>query len=149
MRPALITCDRTSLRRTGLGRCSRSMTASCATEPVSTRAESKATRRRFDGLRSALAAAFRFEVGYAGGTSTVSDGWAVLRRLRAGDLLRGPSIQTYRNALGRYLGSNYVATFGAARMALYCLLKAMRLREDDEVILPGYNCIVIPNAIRF
>src|SRR5262245_36097853 len=107
------------------------MTASCATDTIADDVVTSPRRRRFDGLRSALEDAFRFEVGYAGGTSTVGDGLAVLRRLREGDLLRGPNIQTYRNALGRYLGSKYVATFGAARMALYCLLKAMRLQEDD------------------
>jgi len=34
-------------------------------------------------------------------------------------------------------------------MALYAILKAMNLREGDEIILPGYTCVVTPNAIRF
>ena len=35
------------------------------------------------------------------------------------------------------------------RVALYALLKAMGVEEGDEVILPAYTCVVVPNAILY
>ena len=36
-----------------------------------------------------------------------------------------------------------------ARVGLYCLLKAMDIKEGDEVILPAFTCVVVPNAILY
>jgi len=100
--------------------------------------------------RRLLSEALRFEVGYVGGTCTIGDAVAVFRRLRAdGAVEAGEDVERYHEALSSYFGSRFVTTYGAGRMAFYCLLRAMRLREGDEILLPGYNCIVIPNAIRF
>lgn len=35
------------------------------------------------------------------------------------------------------------------RIGLYSLLKAMGVEEGDEVILPAYTCVVVPNAIIY
>ena len=35
------------------------------------------------------------------------------------------------------------------RVALYALLKAMGVSKGDEVILPAYSCVVVPNAILY
>lgn len=40
-------------------------------------------------------------------------------------------------------------SFWKGRIALYAILRAMEIGEGDEVILPGYTCVVVPNAIRF
>ncbi len=39
--------------------------------------------------------------------------------------------------------------FFKGRIGLYALLKAMNITKDDEVILPGFTCIVVPNAIIY
>lgn len=36
-----------------------------------------------------------------------------------------------------------------ARVALYALLKVMGVNKDDEVILPAYTCVVVPNALIY
>ena len=36
-----------------------------------------------------------------------------------------------------------------ARVGLYALLKTMDIKEGDEVILPAYTCVVVPNAILY
>ena len=41
------------------------------------------------------------------------------------------------------------ATFWRGRVALYALLEAFGIGEDDEVILPGFTCVVVPSAIIF
>lgn len=89
-------------------------------------------------------------VGYAGGTCTVADARAVAARLRRhDDVLHGPDIDAFHAGLRAHLRVPHVYSFGAGRMACYALLKAMNLGDGDEIIMPGYNCVVIPNAIRF
>ena len=36
-----------------------------------------------------------------------------------------------------------------ARIALYTLLKAINIKKGDEIILPAYTCVVVPNAILY
>jgi perosamine synthetase len=35
------------------------------------------------------------------------------------------------------------------RVALYAILKAIGVKRGDEIILPGFTCIVVPNAITY
>jgi dTDP-4-amino-4,6-dideoxygalactose transaminase len=35
------------------------------------------------------------------------------------------------------------------RVALYAILKAMNINEGDEVIVPAFTCVVVPNAILY
>jgi len=39
--------------------------------------------------------------------------------------------------------------FFKGRVGLYATLKAMGIQKDDEVILPGFTCVVVPNAILY
>lgn len=39
--------------------------------------------------------------------------------------------------------------FFRGRLALYAILKAIKIRQGDEVILPGFTCVVVPNAILY
>jgi dTDP-4-amino-4,6-dideoxygalactose transaminase len=88
------------------------------------------------------------KVDFVGAAMTPADAWDVWRRMRRGEeLLEGPHIAAYERTVSEYFGAEAI-TFGGARMALYAILKAMGLGPGDEVILPGYNCIVIPNAIQ-
>ncbi len=91
----------------------------------------------------------RRHVGYVGATTFTSDARCVFTRWRRGEgLQEGPHIYEFERALSKYYGGLDVTTFGAGRMALYAILKAMNLKEGDEIILPGYTCIVTSNAIR-
>jgi perosamine synthetase len=88
------------------------------------------------------------EIGYVGATSISSDARDVLSLWRRGEsLLDGPYIAEFENELSNYFGSMEAVTFGAGRMGLYAILKAMELPKESEVILPGYTCVVTPNAI--
>jgi len=42
-----------------------------------------------------------------------------------------------------------VFLFASARMGLYTFLKAVNISKDDEVILPGYTCVVVSNAVKY
>ena len=39
--------------------------------------------------------------------------------------------------------------FFKGRVALYAILKAMNIQAGDEVILPAFTCVVVPNAILY
>lgn len=47
------------------------------------------------------------------------------------------------------LGQSNIHFYWKGRVALYALLKAMGIKEGDEVILPGFTCVVVPNAILY
>lgn len=49
--------------------------------------------------------------------------------------------------LSKYCDLEYVTTFAAARMAIFSFLKAIGIATDDEVIVTGYTCSVVINAI--
>lgn len=48
-----------------------------------------------------------------------------------------------------YLGSNDTFFFASGRMALFSILKSLDIGEGDEVIIPAYTCVVVPNAIIY
>lgn len=43
----------------------------------------------------------------------------------------------------------YVVPFIKGRVALYALLRAAGIGEGDEVLVPGYTCVVVPAAIQY
>src|SRR4029077_7062808 len=59
-------------------------------------------------------------------------------------------MQPYETRFARTFGRDYYAFgFWKARVALYAILKSLDLRQKDEVILPGYTCVVVPNSVRY
>lgn len=48
-----------------------------------------------------------------------------------------------------YKGYNEKFFFFKGRVALYAILKAIGIKENDEVLLPGFTCVVVPNAIVY
>jgi dTDP-4-amino-4,6-dideoxygalactose transaminase len=59
--------------------------------------------------------------------------------------------QTYKTKIASYLQAteNQIFLYWKGRVALYTLLKAMGVKENDEVILPAFTCVVVPNAIIY
>jgi len=56
----------------------------------------------------------------------------------------------YEANFAAVFGEGYQAfSFWKARIALYAILKALDLKNGDEVILPGYTCVVVPNAVQY
>jgi len=58
---------------------------------------------------------------------------------------------TYRTDLADFLGINAdrISLYWKGRVGLYAVLKAMGLGPGDEVILPAFTCVVVPNAILY
>lgn len=57
----------------------------------------------------------------------------------------------YKTALAGYLDliPENVFLFWKGRVALYAILEAIGVKEGDEVILPAFTCVVVPNAIKY
>jgi dTDP-4-amino-4,6-dideoxygalactose transaminase len=62
-----------------------------------------------------------------------------------------PLALTYKKEIAAHLNTdeNRIFLYWKGRVALYALLKAMGVGEDDEVILPAFTCVVVPNAILY
>ena len=56
-------------------------------------------------------------------------------------------VQKYERRMTDLIGQGYGMSFAACRMAFFTLLKVMNVGPGDEVILPGFTCSVMPNAV--
>lgn len=56
-------------------------------------------------------------------------------------------IKKYENKMASMIGDGYGLSFAAGRMAFFTLLKVLGVGEGDEVILLGFTCSVMPNAV--
>lgn len=63
---------------------------------------------------------------------------------------REPLTNQYAEAMAQYHGDAPVAqAYWKGRVALYAILRGLGVSEGNEVILPGYTCVVVPNAVMF
>jgi dTDP-4-amino-4,6-dideoxygalactose transaminase len=58
-------------------------------------------------------------------------------------------VKKYEDAFAKWNGSKYAFAFMGGRVALSACIHALGLKPGDEVILPGYTCVVVPNAFHF
>ncbi len=58
-------------------------------------------------------------------------------------------LDRYASAFAATVGAKYAFAFWKGRVALYAILKAMGIGEGDEVILPGYTCVMAVNPVSY
>ncbi len=59
-------------------------------------------------------------------------------------------IAILKTEVSKYLdNADNIFFYYKGRVALYAILKAMGVGKDDEVIIPAYTCVVVPNAIIY
>lgn len=60
-------------------------------------------------------------------------------------------INLYKTEIANYLETDKenITLFWKGRVALYGLLKSMGVSANDEVIIPAFTCVVVPNAIIY
>ena len=59
------------------------------------------------------------------------------------------SVREYESAFAQWLGVEYAFSFWKGRVALYATLRTMGVTKGDEVILPGYTCVMNVNPIKY
>ena len=57
--------------------------------------------------------------------------------------------ELFEKEFARWNGSKHAFAFMAGRIALGACIHALNLKQDDEVILPAYTCVVVPNAFHY
>jgi perosamine synthetase len=65
------------------------------------------------------------------------------------DWYRSDEIERYHIAFADWNGSVHAFSFMGGRVALSAIIYALGLQPGDEVILPGYTCVVVPNAFHY
>ncbi|MHC4159150.1 MAG: DegT/DnrJ/EryC1/StrS family aminotransferase, partial [Planctomycetota bacterium] len=55
----------------------------------------------------------------------------------------------FEGAFTRWFNTGNALSFWKGRVALYAILKAMGIGQSDEVILPGYTCVMDVNPIKY
>ncbi|HCY77908.1 MAG TPA: hypothetical protein DHV28_18535 [Ignavibacteriales bacterium] len=60
-------------------------------------------------------------------------------------------VNKYKIELSKILNCNpqNLFLYWKGRVALYAALKAIGIKENDEIILPAFTCVVVPNAILY
>ena len=55
----------------------------------------------------------------------------------------------YEHDFAAVLGDGLTArSFWKGRVALFAILRALGIAPGDEIVLPGFTCVVVPNAMR-
>ncbi len=58
-------------------------------------------------------------------------------------------IQKYERNFADFFGVGEAFAFWKGRVALYAILKAIGIESGDEIILPGYTCVMDVNPIKY
>jgi len=58
-------------------------------------------------------------------------------------------IEQYQQNFAQFLGVERAFAFWKGRVALYALLRALDVGRGDEVILPGYTCVMNVNPVKY
>jgi len=58
-------------------------------------------------------------------------------------------VRRYEQEFAEWNGSKYAFAFMGGRVALSACIHALGLKSGDEVIIPGYTCVVVPNSFAY
>jgi len=59
------------------------------------------------------------------------------------------TVRAFEAEAARRCGCRHAVAFGAGRMALYAILEVLDLAPGDEIVVPGFTCTVVPNAMLY
>lgn len=116
-----------------------------------TRLAKSVVKKIFRELKTLFIRKHLREISFTLSTITFKEWFEILSFLlfKRKDIVDGKHIKQFEDEFARYTGAKYTFSFGAGRMAFYAILKAMDIKEGDEVIIPGYTCVVVPNAVIY
>ena len=63
--------------------------------------------------------------------------------------MRTSGIENYEEQFAWYFGRGRCFSYWKGRVALYAILKAMGIGAGDELVLPGYTCVMNVNPIKY
>ena len=74
---------------------------------------------------------------------------AVTQVLRSGRLSLGPQLEAFENAIAAYANAKHAVGVSSGTAGLHLVLRALGLKEGDEVILPSFTFIAAANVLRY
>ncbi len=77
---------------------------------------------------------WKFRIPYGRQSIDEEDIRAVLEVLRSDFITQGPKVEEFERALADYCGAKHAVVFNSGTSALYCIYKALGLKEGDEFI---------------
>jgi perosamine synthetase len=78
-----------------------------------------------------------------------SDIEAVTAVLRTKRLSLGPMLERFEQSLGDYIGAPHAIAVSSGTCALHLCLRALGIKEGDEVIVPSFTFIAVANVVRY
>ncbi len=69
--------------------------------------------------------------------------------LKRKDWYKPELVRQYEREFAGWNGSKYAFAFMGGRVALSACIYALNVGLGDEAILPGYTCVVVPNAFNY
>lgn len=83
------------------------------------------------------------------GTNNFHEFSKALKFLIGKNIVCGESEVDLVMKLKERLGPKHFYTFASGRMGFFSILQSLGIQNNDEVIIPSFTCIVIPNAIMY
>lgn len=83
------------------------------------------------------------------GTNSFAEIITVLKKLFFKSTVDSQVIRQYEIAIQKKISSKSIYTLACGRMGFYSILKVIDIKPNDEVIIPSFTCIVVPNAILY
>jgi dTDP-4-amino-4,6-dideoxygalactose transaminase len=74
---------------------------------------------------------------------------AVTSVLRTPMLSRGPKLEEFESSFARYLDADHAVAVSSGTAGLHLSLRALGVREGDEVIVPAFAFVAVANAVRY
>ena len=74
---------------------------------------------------------------------------AVTSVLRSGRLSLGPQLEAFESAVARYTNANHAVAVSSGTAGLHLAIRALGLKDGEEVILPSFTFIAAANALRY
>src|SRR5271170_2857349 len=78
-----------------------------------------------------------------------SDIEAVVRVLRTPVLSLGAQLDEFESLTSKYVGASHAVAVSSGTAGLHLCIRALGIREGDEVIIPSFSFIAVANVIRY
>lgn len=72
---------------------------------------------------------------------------AITKVLKSGWLTMGPETQAFEEEFAKYVGAKYAISVNSATSGLFLALKALGIKEGDEVIVPSFTFAATANVV--
>jgi dTDP-4-amino-4,6-dideoxygalactose transaminase len=110
----------------------------------------KFVRNQISDVANAISGKPRAVSSFGNATIDIDD-VALARKMleNEGKPIRCEAAELFENEFAKWNGSNRAFAYASGRGALSSCIQALEILAGDEAIVPGYTCVVVPNAFSF